>query len=131
MRKNGKILALLLVALFALGGMAEAARLTVLHVNDTHGHAWPFDMYNNPGVGGFAPLATLIQEIRQEVEGQGGHVLLLHAGDFNTGVPESDQNDAMPDITVDPETYEVRADGDLLTCEPAAELPMAQRYFLF
>ena len=39
MRKNGKILALLLVALFALGGMAEAARLTVLHVNDTHGHA--------------------------------------------------------------------------------------------
>ncbi len=98
MKRNGKVLALLLVVLFALGGMAEAARLTVLHVNDTHGHAWPFDMYNNPGVGGFAPLATLIREIRQEVEGQGGHVLLLHAGDFNTGVPESDQNDAMPDI---------------------------------
>jgi urease subunit alpha len=40
-------------------------------------------------------------------------------------------NDAMPAIEVDPETYEVRADGRLLTCEPAAELPMAQRYFLF
>ncbi len=40
-------------------------------------------------------------------------------------------NDATPDISVDPETYEVRADGALLTCEPAAELPMAQRYFLF
>ncbi|NPD65266.1 urease subunit alpha [Lichenicola cladoniae] len=40
-------------------------------------------------------------------------------------------NDAMPMIEVDPETYEVRADGVLLTCEPAAELPMAQRYFLF
>lgn len=40
-------------------------------------------------------------------------------------------NDALPRIEVDPETYEVRADGDLLTCEPATILPMAQRYFLF
>jgi len=40
-------------------------------------------------------------------------------------------NDAMPAIEVDPETYEVRADGELLTCEPATVLPMAQRYFLF
>lgn len=40
-------------------------------------------------------------------------------------------NDALPKIEVDPETYEVRADGELLTCEPATVLPMAQRYFLF
>jgi urease subunit alpha len=40
-------------------------------------------------------------------------------------------NDATPVIEVDPETYEVRADGVLLTCEPATLLPMAQRYFLF
>ena len=40
-------------------------------------------------------------------------------------------NDATPNIEVDPETYEVRADGVLLTCEPATVLPMAQRYFLF
>ncbi len=40
-------------------------------------------------------------------------------------------NDAMPHVEVDPETYEVRADGELLTCEPATVLPMAQRYFLF
>jgi urease subunit alpha len=40
-------------------------------------------------------------------------------------------NDLTPVIDVDPETYEVRADGDLLTCEPATELAMAQRYFLF
>jgi urease subunit alpha len=40
-------------------------------------------------------------------------------------------NSAMPHIQVDPETYEVRADGELLTCEPMAELPLAQRYFLF
>ncbi|WGV28698.1 urease subunit alpha [Halotia branconii] len=40
-------------------------------------------------------------------------------------------NDALPEIEVDPETYEVRADGELLICEPATVLPMAQRYFLF
>lgn len=40
-------------------------------------------------------------------------------------------NDATPNIEVDPKTYEVRADGALLTCEPAAVLPMAQRYFLY
>ena len=40
-------------------------------------------------------------------------------------------NDYCPDIEVNPETYEVRADGELLTCEPAIELPMAQRYFMF
>ncbi|MGB1027555.1 MAG: amidohydrolase family protein, partial [Rhodospirillaceae bacterium] len=40
-------------------------------------------------------------------------------------------NGATPQIEVDPETYEVRADGELLTCEPADVLPMAQRYFLF
>ena len=40
-------------------------------------------------------------------------------------------NDACPEIEVNPETYEVRADGELLTCQPATELPMAQRYFLF
>jgi urease subunit alpha len=40
-------------------------------------------------------------------------------------------NDALPAIDVDPETYAVRADGELLTCEPAHVLPLAQRYFLF
>ncbi len=41
------------------------------------------------------------------------------------------RNDWLPRIEVDPQTYEVRADGELLACEPAAVLPMAQRYFLF
>ena len=40
-------------------------------------------------------------------------------------------NSLTPDIHVDPETYEVRADGELLTCAPATVLPMAQRYFMF
>jgi len=49
------------------------------------------------------------------------------------GVTKADMvlNDLCPEIEVNPETYEVRADGALLTCEPAAELPLAQRHFLF
>ncbi len=49
----------------------------------------------------------------------------------SVGKADMVHNAAMPDISVDPETYEVRADGELLTCEPVSELPMAQRYFLF
>jgi urease subunit alpha len=47
------------------------------------------------------------------------------------GKRDMKHNDALPRIEVDPETYAVRADGELLTCEPAVELPLAQRYFLF
>ncbi len=58
---------------------------------------------------------------------------LVAASDTRGGIGKSSMihNDAMPVIEVDPETYEVRADGVLLTCEPAEVLPMAQRYFLF
>jgi urease subunit alpha len=49
----------------------------------------------------------------------------------NIGKRDMVLNDALPRIEIDPETYEVRADGELLICEPAAVLPMAQRYFLF
>src|SRR5213080_2928680 len=47
------------------------------------------------------------------------------------GKRDMKENDALPKIDVDPETYVVRADGELLACEPATELPLAQRYFLF
>ena len=47
------------------------------------------------------------------------------------GKKDLPNNDATPEIKVDPDTYRVWADGELLTCEPAKELPMAQRYFLF
>jgi urease subunit alpha len=47
------------------------------------------------------------------------------------GKREMRLNNALPRIEVDPETYAVRADGELLVCEPAKELPLAQRYFLF
>ena len=58
---------------------------------------------------------------------------LVAIGNVRGGISKADMimNDATPDITVDPETYEVHADGQLLVCEPAKELPMAQRYFLY
>ncbi|WP_299405834.1 urease subunit alpha [uncultured Roseobacter sp.] len=49
----------------------------------------------------------------------------------NIGKKDLILNNALPEIEVNPETYEVRADGELLTCQPAEVLPMAQRYFLF
>jgi len=52
-------------------------------------------------------------------------------GTRGIGKSQMKLNDALPDITVDPETYEVRVDGGLISCEPAAVLPMAQRYFLY
>jgi urease subunit alpha len=52
-------------------------------------------------------------------------------GTRGIGKAQMKLNDALPDITVDAETYEVRIDGELITCEPAAVLPMAQRYFLY
>ncbi len=58
---------------------------------------------------------------------------LLAVRNTRAGIGKKDMvlNDALPVIEVDPETYEVRADGVLITCEPATILPMAQRYFLF
>jgi urease subunit alpha len=58
---------------------------------------------------------------------------LLAVENTRSGIGKRDMvlNDALPKIEVDPETYEVRADGELLICEPAKVLPMAQRYFLF
>jgi urease subunit alpha len=57
----------------------------------------------------------------------------LIAVENTRGIGKKDMvhNDLRPKIEVDPETYEVRADGELLACEPASVLPMAQRYFLF
>jgi 5'-nucleotidase / UDP-sugar diphosphatase len=69
-------------------------KLTILHTNDHHGRFWP----NKEGELGLAPRATLIQNLRAEIQKDGGHVLLLDAGDVNTGVPQSDLQDAEPDF---------------------------------
>ncbi len=69
-------------------------QLTVLHTNDHHGRFWQ----NRYAEYGMAARKTLIDELRAEVEAQGGSVLLLSGGDINTGVPESDLLDAEPDF---------------------------------
>ena len=52
-------------------------------------------------------------------------------GTRNIGKADMVHNDALPNITVDPETFEVVVDGEVLSCAPAETLPLAQRYFLF
>ena len=93
----------LLVAL-SLGGCAvgpmsgpqtdKTYQITVLHTNDHHGRFWK----NSDGEYGMAARKTLIDTIRTEVAAQGGYSLLLDGGDVNTGVPESDLQDAVPDF---------------------------------
>lgn len=73
-------------------------KLTILHTNDHHGHFQKFDPYPEKDVGGLAAQSTLVNIVRAEEEKAGGHVLVLSAGDVNTGVPESDLLDAEPDF---------------------------------
>ena len=68
--------------------------ITILHTNDHHGHFWR----NEYGEYGLAAQKTLVDSVRKEVAQQGGSVLLLSGGDINTGVPESDLQDAEPDF---------------------------------
>ncbi len=79
---------------------AKTYNLTILHTNDHHGHFQKFDPYPVKGVGGLAAQSTLVNIVRAEVETAGGHVLLLSAGDVNTGIPESDLFDAEPDFVL-------------------------------
>lgn len=69
-------------------------KLTVLHTNDHHGRFWQ----NKYGEYGMAARKTLIDELRADIEAEGGVSLLLSGGDINTGVPESDLQDAEPDF---------------------------------
>lgn len=69
-------------------------KLTILHTNDHHGRFWP----NADGEYGMAARKTLIDRVRAEVKAAGGELLLLDGGDINTGVPESDLQDAEPDF---------------------------------
>ncbi|MGF1683650.1 bifunctional UDP-sugar hydrolase/5'-nucleotidase UshA [Photobacterium minamisatsumaniensis] len=72
----------------------ETYKLTILHTNDHHGRFWQ----NQYGEYGMAARKTLLDQIRTEVAAQGGTTLLLSGGDINTGVPESDLQDAEPDF---------------------------------
>ncbi|MES2877909.1 MAG: bifunctional UDP-sugar hydrolase/5'-nucleotidase UshA [Pseudomonadota bacterium] len=69
-------------------------RITVMHTNDHHGRFWK----NSDGEYGMSARKTVIDGIRSEVAASGGYTLLLDGGDVNTGVPESDLQDAVPDF---------------------------------
>ncbi|EEB9882294.1 bifunctional UDP-sugar hydrolase/5'-nucleotidase [Salmonella enterica] len=97
--KRGVALALL--AAFALTTQPAQAyekdktyKITILHTNDHHGHFWRSEY----GEYGLAAQKMLVDSIRKEVAQEGGSVLLLSGGDINTGVPESDLQDAEPDF---------------------------------
>ncbi|CAE6898578.1 5'-nucleotidase [Vibrio sp. B1FIG11] len=72
----------------------SCTKFTVLHTNDNHGRFW----HNSDGEYGMAARKTLIESIRAEVAANGGESILLSGGDINTGVPESDMQDAVPDF---------------------------------
>ena len=69
-------------------------QLTILHTNDNHGRFW----HDRKERYGMAARMTLVEQIRSEVAQEGGYLLLLSGGDINTGVPESDLQDAVPDF---------------------------------
>ncbi len=101
----------------------------------------PQPVHGRPMFGAFgARAATSVADLRVAGRAGGGHRRTARARQAPGGGARDAEhrqgvdlrlNDAMPHIEVDPQTYEVRADGVLLTCEPPAVLPMAQRYFLF
>jgi urease subunit alpha len=77
----------------------------------------------------FVSKAAVEARLRDQLGVEKELVAVEHTRDI--GKASMIHNGATPDIAVDPETYEVKADGELLTCAPAEVLPMAQRYFLF
>jgi urease subunit alpha len=88
--------------------------------------------------GGALTATSLIFSSRQAVMKDVGHTLglakqVVAVENVRGGIAKASMihNGATPKIEIDPESYEVRADGELLVCEPATELPLAQRYFLF
>jgi urease subunit alpha len=100
----------------------------------------PQPVYMRPMFGSFAGArhATSLTFVSQaalenEIPSQLGlqKVAVAVSGTRQLSKRDMKLNDVLPQIEVDPETYQVRADGELLICEPATVLPMAQRYFLF
>ncbi|MCS6129856.1 bifunctional UDP-sugar hydrolase/5'-nucleotidase [Shewanella baltica] len=97
---------------------------TVLHTNDNHGRFWE----NSDGEYGMAARKTLIDGIRAEVSKNGGQTLLLSGGDINTGVPESDLQDAIPDFTgMNKIGYDAMAVGNHEFDNPLSVVDMQRR----
>ena len=103
-------------------------RLTVLHTNDHHGRFWT----NADGEYGLAARKTLIDRIRAEVRASGGELLLLDGGDVNTGVPESDMQDAEPDFKgMNALGYDAMAVGNHEFDKPTAVLDKQRKWLNF
>lgn len=97
---------------------------TILHTNDNHGRFWE----NSDGEYGLAAQKTLVDQIRAEVSKNGGQTLLLSGGDINTGVPESDLQDAIPDFTgMNKIGYDAMAVGNHEFDNPLSVLDMQRR----
>jgi 5'-nucleotidase/UDP-sugar diphosphatase len=102
--------------------------LTILHTNDHHGRFWK----NSKGEYGLAARKTMADAVRAAVLAKGGHVLLLDAGDVNTGVPESDMLDAEPDIRgMNAMGYDAMAVGNHEFDNPLAVLRKQERWMDF
>ena len=118
-----------------LGGMIVAAQM-----GDPNGSIPAQPFYMRPMFGAFGgalhrSAVTFVSQAAQE-DGVRDNLRLMKdtlAVENTRGIGKADMihNAATPEIEVNPETYEVRANGELLTCEPATELPLAQRYFLY
>lgn len=94
-RAIARFLASLILICVLVPAALGSERLTILHINDTHGHIWA-----QKQSGGFEALALLIDSIRKEAALDGSHVVFVHAGDVNTGYPESDMQHALCDLSM-------------------------------
>lgn len=103
-------------------------KFTVLHTNDHHGHFWP----NEHDEYGLAAQKTMMDKIRYEVQAHGGQVLILSGGDINTGVPESDLQDAEPDFRgMNLVGYDAMAIGNHEFDNPLSVLRQQQKWAKF
>ncbi|MFN5998256.1 MAG: urease subunit alpha [Paracoccaceae bacterium] len=115
--------------------------ITMAQMGDTNASIpTPQPVFSRPMFGAFGRSvergAVLFVSAAAEAAGIGAQLglrkdLVAVSGTRTVTKADLKLNDAMPQIDVHPETYEVRADGELLTCAPATELPLAQRYFLY
>lgn len=107
---------------------ARTTAITILHTNDHHGRFWQ----NSDGEYGMAARKTVVDAVRAEVAASGGYSLLLDGGDVNTGVPESDLQDAVPDFKgMNLLGYDAMAVGNHEFDKPPAVLAMQRKLARF
>ncbi|WP_440216593.1 bifunctional UDP-sugar hydrolase/5'-nucleotidase UshA [Chromobacterium piscinae] len=103
-------------------------KITILHSNDHHGRFWP----NSDGEYGLAAQKTVVDKVRAEVKAEGGYMLLLSGGDINTGVPESDLQNAEPDFRgMDRIGYDAMAVGNHEFDKPVPVLMQQRKWINF